>query len=143
MMKETLNEEQLKQARKESADAFNYAVWVVSPKPSTVTTPNPLMVIPPKLPTVTPSVTESSSATEQTSACVEAERFVDARTFACRLFGVSEVVISKHVTPGRKPIPRWQVKFAGHAAGANNVRMQSRQITAENGNPQWIDTREM
>jgi hypothetical protein len=75
-------------------------------------------------------------------AFVEAERFIDARSFACRLFGVPEVVIAAHVKQ-TKPVPRWQVQFTGHAAGSNTLRMQSRQITRENDNPPWVDTGEM
>lgn len=121
MKRESLQEEQLKQARKDGVTSFDETVWVVSPKKSEEAKV-------PKTPLVS---------------YVEAERFIDARSFGCRLFGVSEVVISAHVVSGKKPVPRWQVRFAGHATGSNTLRMQSRQITRSDVDPKWVDTREM
>lgn len=130
MMKETLNEESEKQARKESRvqGVFEQTIWVVSPKPST-------------RPAV--AAVQQKPAEEPRIKFVEAERFIDARSFACRLFGVPEVVISAHTVKQRKPLPRWQVRFAGHAAGSNTLRMQSREILREGDDPEWVDTREM
>lgn len=118
MSKETLNEEQPKDATRDARTGFDYTVFAVSPK------------------------LENNSASKITF--VESERFIDARAFACRLLGVSEVVIAKHESE-TKPVPRWQVRMFGHATNGNTIRMQSRErLTNAPGNePQWRDTREM
>ncbi len=117
--KETLNEEKIKQAQKEARTRFSFTIYMVSPK--------------------TPEGTDPNIARKYSF--VEAERFIDARTFACRLLGVPEVDIQPHT--GEEPVMRWQVRYAGNAAGANTVRMQSRRVTRDAPEPQWTDTREL
>lgn len=78
---------------------------------------------------------------------IEAERWIDARSFACRKLGASEVVISTAlpVDNGHRPFPRWQVRWAGSAAGANTLRMQARLLTHAGAfsseDHGWQDTR--
>lgn len=116
-MKETLNEEQTKGAARDARTGFDYQVFAVSPKLS------------------------GNGATKITF--VESERFIDARSFAYRLLGVSEVIIAKHESES-KPVPRWQVRMHGHASNGNVIQMQSREISDVSGHdPKWSDTRSM
>lgn len=72
---------------------------------------------------------------------IECERFVDARTFARTHFGVPEVEI--HPAPNvRRPRSRFQVRWAGSAAGrVNTLRIQWRHVTKGGHHKTWKDLR--
>ena len=79
---------------------------------------------------------------------IEAERFFDARAFAVRLFGVSEVSITRidNHDVARVPCPRWQLRWVGtQGSHENPLRLQRREIfreeEAKDGGPKWRDDR--
>lgn len=119
-----LNEEQLATAKKEGGFRFDFAVFTTTPAHD--------------LP-----VKKGEEPKPRPQAFIESERWIDARNFACRLFGCSEVkAVPTHSDD--KPVPRYQVSQAGMAMGGDSIRLQYRQITFNSGaEPKWADVREL
>lgn len=70
---------------------------------------------------------------------IECERFVDARTFAERHFGVPEVEVREAPNTAR-PRSRFQVRWTGSAARrVPNLRLQYRQVTEGGHRKIWKD----
>lgn len=105
--KETLNEEQIKTAQKE-AGGFYFPVYMIQIKYSKEE-----------------QLAKLNSPEGIKFIFVEAERWADARAYGVRYFGVSEVDISKKED---RVLPRIQLRWAGNAAAANNLRLQHRTI---------------
>lgn len=85
------------------------------------------------------------------SITIEADRFFDARAFAMRHFGVSEVE-TKLVKRDGGPVllfPRWQVRWDGNACNGNTLKMQARQVTSiediagDETRVPWLDVRDI
>lgn len=73
---------------------------------------------------------------EKKNVYVEAERAIDARAFAERILGVSQVYISHLASPPKKPLPRWQTKWVGNAS-SNTRRQVARFIESEGSSVPW------
>lgn len=60
-------------------------------------------------------------------AMIEAERFYDARLLARRLFGEAAECVAVASAPLRPAkLPRWELRWAGHAAGkVNTLELQA------------------
>ena len=120
-----INEEQVATAKKENVGhRFDYQVFTATPSHD--------------LP-----VKKGEEPKPRPQAFIEAERWIDARNFACRLFGCAEVkAVPTHSTD--KPMPRYQVQQYGMAMGGDSIRLQYRQITFNSGaDPKWTDVREL
>ena len=125
---QTLNEQQEAQAAKEIG-VFRYPIYAASAILSDV---------------------EKQARRDKTLinfAYVEAERWVDARSFALRLFGVAEVSLvrksSKLLRKHFKHAGRWQIRWEGHSGF---VSMQARFMTgmeSEGSADPWLDVREV
>lgn len=78
---------------------------------------------------------------------IESERFFDARAFAQRFFGVPAVDIKRIEDTPQRPIPRWQVRWFGHASVSNaGLTARARRITGEvpfDENPGYQDLRDI
>jgi hypothetical protein len=109
-MKKNLNEEQLAQAVKEARGNgnFRFPVYLVK---------------------TLEQVTSSVKITKQ-AVFIEAERWVDARSFAIRLLGVGEVEIE--LAKEQDALPRHQVQWRREAM-TGTLRMQSRLVTKPTG----------
>jgi hypothetical protein len=117
MAKRTANEEKALRAQNEARDGFSYPVWFAETK------------------------------MRSEGIYIEAEKFFDARAFACRFFGVPEVEIEKAVI---RSVSRWQVRIFGDArnsAGHNAIRMQTRKVEEIDSGlfsiDEWTDVRDM
>jgi hypothetical protein len=66
---------------------------------------------------------------ERKQVVIEAERFIDARNFACRFLGVAEVNIEKVPEEfSSDPRPRWEIRLNGTAMNGKTVYMECREI---------------
>lgn len=122
-MKETLNEEQLKQAAKE-AGGFCFCIFKVTG--------------------IKIGDSKKGVQNETLTTHVEAERFFDAKAFGSRLMGISEVDLERAASEDDPRIfPRWQVRWEGHAAGSNTLHMQARLVESESKSTKWRPIREL
>ncbi len=144
-----LNAEQEAGAQKDAGGSYAIYVARIKPGPPINYRPNPAPPLPgapaPFTSEELANVAEFQARARETIVIyIEAERWVDARSFALRKLGVPEVLVVPHDQEGR-PIPRWQIRFTGSAGGGNPLRMQARQLqneptSAEDG---YRDVREL
>ncbi len=73
---------------------------------------------------------------------IEADRWVDARSFARMRIGVN-VDVSTALPEGNEYLPRWQIRFVGSAGGANPVTMQARMLDGSKQETRWTNVREL
>lgn len=110
--KQTLNEEQVAQGKKE-AGMLEHPIFAVSPKY------DPLI-----------KRKEGEPEPPQRLDFVEAEKWYDARAFAIRFYGTAEVNIRPvgDAAPHEKGVlPRWQLRWIGNGA-SGTLAMQARLI---------------
>lgn len=137
-----LNSEAREQARKELG-VFDHPIYACSPK----------KVIEHARPFPAPPIVHAPGVviepverriTREGITFVEAAKFSDARAFACLLLGVPEVDIALvQATNGKRPYPRWQVRWTGRAGGAIPVTMQARYMRKRESLAEWINAREL
>ncbi len=119
--KQTLNEEQIAQGIKESGK-FQHQIWKITPKyDPTVRTKTPRNMEP---------------------VYVESAKWFDAKTFGEKFYGTSEVNSERVPEEEKKPLPRYQLRWAGNAANSpNTLRLQCRYVVVESIQPEerWTD----
>lgn len=77
---------------------------------------------------------------------IEAERWVDARTFARRILGAEVIVVRMPTDDKSRPFPRWQVRTLGQAGSITNPwRFEARQTfgAREVLHHPWRDVRDL